>query len=257
MAYTIADYERGNFSVHSIKADTYETEEIWPINSPNSTPSTDDTTGTIEPAFKSTSNVDLIVGGTIGSVALKGVLTLIYYIYVRPRRQKPVDEEKIAETSTPLPPPVEVVEDPTFVKPELDNDAVQIHEINADREAVETEVQEQTLYELDYRRDVVESDAREKSIYELPAMEEVRTELRTENHAIVELANPIPQTANEEATVIPGTETRDQDAILPDHAIPELDANKDTKYIRLRKTKATSPSNGSSSKWTWISFRLG
>ncbi|KAH9213979.1 aspartic peptidase domain-containing protein [Leptodontidium sp. 2 PMI_412] len=256
-AYVIADYERGNLSVHSIKADTYETEEIWPINSPNSTPSTDDTTGTIEPAFKSTSNVGPTVGGTIGGMALKGVMTLIYFIYVRPRRQKPVDEEKTAETSTPLPPPVEVVEDPTFVKPELDNDAVQIHEINADREVIETEVQEQALYESDYRRNVVESDARERSIYELPAMEEVRTELRAENHAIGEPASPIPQTTNEEATVIPGTETRDHDAIVPDHSIPELDANKDTKYIRLRRTAAMSPRNGSSSKWTWISFRQG
>ncbi|KAH6718457.1 aspartic peptidase domain-containing protein [Leptodontidium sp. MPI-SDFR-AT-0119] len=194
-AYVIADYERGNFSVHSIKADTYETEEIWPINSPNSTPSTDDTTGTIEPAFKSTSNVGPTVGGTIGGMALKEVLTLIYFIYVRPRRQKPVDEEKTAETSALLPPPVEVFEDPTFVKPELDNDTKRCRGVG-----------------------------RERSIYELPAMEEVRIELRAENYATVELASPIPQTANEEVTVIPGTETRDQDAILPDHAIPELDA---------------------------------
>ncbi|KAG4430105.1 hypothetical protein IFR05_014416 [Cadophora sp. M221] len=256
-AYVIADYERGNFSVHSIKADTYEMEDIYPINSPNSTPSTSDTTGSIEPVFGSTSNVGPAVGGTIGGVALGGVLTLIYFFYVRPRRQKPVDEEKTVETSTPLPPPVEVVEDPTFVKPELDNEAVQIHEISSNREAVETEVQEQALYELDYRRDVVESDAQERYLYELPAVEEVRNELRAEDQAVVESASPIPETINQEATAFPSTVISEHDAISPDQTIPELDANKDTKYIRLRKTNAQSSNNESSSKWTWISFRQG
>ncbi|KAH7311023.1 aspartic peptidase domain-containing protein, partial [Rhexocercosporidium sp. MPI-PUGE-AT-0058] len=85
-AYVIADYERGNFSVHSVNSATYDTEEISPIYSPGSTgPRFIDTTGAIEPSFNSSSSVGPAVGGTIGGVALGGILTLIYFFYVRPR----------------------------------------------------------------------------------------------------------------------------------------------------------------------------
>ncbi|KAL2062235.1 hypothetical protein VTL71DRAFT_6501 [Oculimacula yallundae] len=253
-AYVIANYEQSNFSVHSINTATYEAQELWPILS-SSSPNTTLPTSDVEPLFpKSGSNVGPAVGGTLGGVALGGILTLTYFFYVRPRRHKAVDEEKKVETSLP-PPSVEIMEDPTFIKPELDNDAVQIHEINADREAVETEVHEQAMYELEHQGEIFESAAQERYVYELPARDAAVPELRTEDNPVVELASPVPRIHNDEGKVTTETKNMNHEVISPDQHIQELDANKDVKYIRLRKTDLSSPSDRSSSKWTWISFR--
>lgn len=125
-------------------------------------------------------------------------MTLIYFFCVRPRRQKTEDGEEKTQTITS---PVEMIEDTTFVKPELDHDGVGVYEINADREPFETGVQEQAIYELDGLKDIVESDAQERHLHEMQAADEVATELRASEEA-VELASPVPVTAVDRATPV-------------------------------------------------------
>ncbi|KAK0105097.1 hypothetical protein ONS96_004500 [Cadophora gregata f. sp. sojae] len=254
-AYVTADYERHTFSVHQCKGVANNAEDIWPIDSLNGS-STDASAGgtstgaglvdALTPS-PSSSSVGPAVGGTIGGVALGGILTMIYFFYVRPKRQKTEDVEEKSEAP---PSPIEDVEETTFSKPELDHDGVGVYEINADREPVETEVKEQAIYELEGVKGVVESDARERYLHEMAAVDEVARELRADDGAI-ELASPVP--------VVPGAgesssqEDTEHDTSKPERTIAELDANKDVKYVRLSKTDGSKDS--SSSKWTWISFR--
>lgn len=192
-AYVIADYGRGNFSVSQCRWTAGAKTLIQMIGLPGQiVANATEADGALllgTGAGDAKSLVPGAVGGTLGSTALIAIFLLFYLFYIRPRRRKSAP----IELEDPAKPPSTIDDPASYTKPELDSHEVRVYEIAADREPIETIVQEQAIYELEGQREAVESDAQERLVLELAAREEVAAELRSDEWDVVELASPIPE----------------------------------------------------------------